>query len=395
MWKHIKRSPNFFMDFFVEQRIPEIYAKILFWNETLYTRANSGSQHQKSQDQKAYSVSLIPEYLDLEVLNSKTHSLKTKPQTNLGYAIKLTKEFEIESYLKKQLKSNFRNVKKRQSRLETSYEIDYRFFYGAISEENYLYLMQCLYEMLVRRFDQRQDINEKLKEWKGLLTTTRDKICKKNASLFVIYDHEVPIDISLNYHVKSITFGAISSYDIDYSKFGLGAIEKIKIMEWCLENGYRLLDFGYGDLEYKRIWSNYIYKFNYQVIFNRNSVLSQISARLELVKLQLKEFLKSKKIDVLYKKIRQKLSLRKGGSVNKAKIIDYQKVVLSDSRAFTALESVDYELENILPLKSAVNDFIYATREKKSSVRMLRIKNEQNAFLIKGEKEVQKIIFKD
>src|SRR5690606_41905928 len=61
----------------------------------------------------------------------------------------------------------------------------------------------------------------------------------KRASFFVIYDGDHPIEISLNYHLNDVLFSSISSFDIDYAKFGLGHIEIHKQLEWCLEHGDR------------------------------------------------------------------------------------------------------------------------------------------------------------
>lgn len=395
MPKHIKKLPNFFMDFFVEQKVPEIYAKVSIEDKTIYTTNDPIKNIIPLNG--AYSIALIPEYLDIELVQSKTYDLKTYKQTNFGYGVRITEGFNINSYLKQQLRGNLRNVKKRQSRLETCYNIDYRFFYGKIDVKNYQYLMQCLYDMLVRRFDQRNDVNEKLNDWKELVAATREKVLQKKASLFVIYDDGVPIDISLNYHYQYITFGAISSYDIDYSKFGLGAIEKIKILDWCVENGYTFLDFGYGDLEYKRTWSNYIYNFKYQVIYNNNSFLLLVLVNLELIKLRIKEYLKSKKVDVLYRKFKAKLSSKRIAPSDKFQAVTYDKCTLIDLSAYTdiGLEKIDYHIETQFPFKSIINDFIYATSEKKNSVSLLKVSNEPNTFLVKGEKVVHKITFKD
>lgn len=395
MGKYIERSPNFFMDFFVEQKIPKIYSKIRFGNEILYSCKDPDGAQYTLQGGKAYSVALIPEYLDLEVFNPEAFTSTMRKQTNLGYSIRLTKGFNIDSYLKDQLKSNYRNLKKRQARLETCYNIDYRLFFGEISEGEYQYLMQCLHSMLVRRFEQRNDVNEQLKEWTELLAKTKSKVNEKKASLFVIYDDEVPIDISLNYHFSNIMFGSISSYDIDYSKFGLGSIEKIKLLEWCLSNSYKLLDFGYGDLEYKKVWSNYVYNFKYQVISGSKSFPVIALSKLESVKLCIKEYLKSKKIDILYKRIKLLVGFKRNEHTIQAKKIEYEESTISDSHNYADLKKVDFhKLESSYPIKSIINNFIYATRENKNSVELLKILNEQNSFLVKGEKKVQKITFK-
>lgn len=391
MGNRIERSSNFFMDLFVKQEIPEIYSKIRYFGDS-YDLGRPNNPFSSSQSQKSYSVALIPEYFELELIDSEKFRAKTYNQNNLGYAVRLTDEFTIDSYLKEQLKSNARHVKKRHKRLEDCYEISYKFFYGEITEDEYQYVMQCLRAMLVRRFSQRKDINEKLLEWDELIATTKKQIDEKKASLFVIYDNEVPIDVSLNYHYQDIMFSAVSSYDIDYHKFGLGAIEKIKLLEWCMEHQYKLLDLGYGDLDYKASWSNYGYRFKYQVVFNKKSIPAWLFAFFELNKLSIKEYLKSKKIDVYVKNIKTWHPFKKGNeSIDD--YLAYEKIQVDDLDCFKNIRKVDYNHESSFPMKLVINEFIYTTLENKDSVEVFEILSEPNAFLIKGKSNAQKVTF--
>nr|WP_299172509.1 GNAT family N-acetyltransferase [uncultured Allomuricauda sp.] len=383
------------MDLFVEQKIPEVYSSILMGDDTLLA-----PQNQKSKDSAfndgclAYSVALIPDYLEFKVIAPKHFKSKSYYQNNLGYAIKFAKGISLEDFLKEQLKGNYRNIRKRKAKLESCYKIQYDFFHGNIALEKYSNLMQCLHDMLVRRFDQRQDVHEKLKEWDELLKVTKQKIDEKKASLFVIYDDGTPINISLNYHFKTIMFGAVSSYDIDYYKFGLGSIEKIKLMEWCLFNNYKLLDFGYGDLNYKHNWCNHVYKFKYEVGFDRRHMSATLFAKLERVKLHIKEYLKSKKVDVLYKRIITVMRLKKDKITTRERAVTYEKSNIGYSHSHSKFEKVNYHSQSSLPFKVIVNDFIYSTQEAKDSVEVLKVVNEENTYLIQGTKNVQTIIFK-
>ena len=224
------RTSNFFMDLFVKQKIPGIYRSIRY-GDPKETLLEIKEDPKIAPSNKSFSVALIPDYCNPELIDPSLYSVKTGKQFNRGYSIMFTKDFNLDTYLKKQLKSNYRNLKKRHQRLENCFNISYSVFHGKISEEEYLFLMESLKKMLVHRFDQRNDKNEKLEEWNEILSNTYNQILEKNASLFVIYDDDLPIDISLNYHFNKIMFGAISSYELAYSKFGMGSIEKIKLLE--------------------------------------------------------------------------------------------------------------------------------------------------------------------
>src|SRR5690606_19884949 len=183
------------------------------------------------------------------------------------------------------------------------FDINYKMFYGKIEKEEYDFLMNSLKKMLVKRFKQRNNVNERLHEWDHFHKIIFPLINQKKASLFVIYDEKKPIDISLNYHHDKIFFSAIASYDIDYAKFGLGHIDIYKQLEWCILNHYQIFDLGMGDMEYKSKWCNTIYKFNHHFIYQKRSIYSALITSSLIKKIITKQYLRNKKIDVLYKKI--------------------------------------------------------------------------------------------
>lgn len=383
------------MDLFVKQRIPTIYNQIQYWNNelTLYKRPEDdepiGPMH------SYHSISLLPDYLKTTLSNAYTYVSKRYDQTNLGYAILLENGFEIDTYLKLQFGNNYRNIKKRHLRLESCFDINYAFFHGTLDEDKYQILMKSLHGMLTRRFEQRGEINEKLLEWDKFLGATYSQICDKKASLFVIYDHDQPIDISINYHFHKIMFGAVSSYDIDYYKFGLGTIEKIKLLEWCLANDYKILEFGYGDLEYKRLWSNYSYRFKYEVIFNPKSIVSKTFAKIELIRLFSKEYLKSKKIDVYIRKAKAVKIFGRARHSFKDTPLEYESTSVPSLQDFGELNNIGNGQTHPEALKSVLNNFLYTSMENKNDVVVSEVVEQPGTYLLSGKKNFQKIIFKN
>ena len=133
---------------------------------------------------------------------------------------------------------------------------------------------------------------------------TPNLINKNKASLYVAYNGEKPIFISLNYHFDKILFGYVSSYDIDYGKFSLGQICIYKHIEWCLSNGYIMFELGWGDLEYKKWWSNNTYTFKSEVIYPKRSPLAYVLAHYYGYKTELIAYLISKKVNVRLRKLK-------------------------------------------------------------------------------------------
>lgn len=389
MGKYMLRTSNFFMDLFINQKIPDVYNRIYYGDDKRPFFEIKKDPNRLAPSHKSFSVALIPDYCNPEFIDSSLFVGKTRKQINLGYSILLTEGFDIDAYLKKQLKSNYRNLKKRHLRLEQCFNVRYSVFHGIIDKKEYLFLMESLKRMLVRRFDQRNDKNEKLDEWNEILFNTYDQIIKKKASLFVIYDDDLPIDISLNYHFDKIMFGAISSYELEYYKFGMGSIEKFKMLEWCLSEGYKILEFGYGDLDYKRTWCNNIYQFKYQVVYNRNSILAILFAKMELLKLSLKEFLKAKKIDIHYKSLKSRIIAKKRKESLVKTSIDYKRTTVTDLKVYGDLKEVTYNTECSFPLKLFVNDFLYTNIEHKNHIIIQEVLQEPGSYLISGRKITQ------
>ena len=386
---------NFFMDLFEKRDIPDIYQKIASADngKTLYDA--DAEDHHGQVKHHLYTVALIPEYLNTVLKKENQYIQKTYYQNNLGYAIRMKDVINIDSYLKSQFKSNHKVVKRSLTRLESCFNINYKTFFGSISKDEYSFLMSTLKEMLIRRFTQRNDEHKKLREWNIILDKTFNQINRKEASLFIIYDDNKPIDISLNYHFDKIIFSAISSYDIDYHKFGVGHVEMIKLVEWCLKDQFEFLELGYGDLEYKRRWCNHIYNFKYQVIYNKNVLFMPILAKFHVYKLSLKEYLKAKKVNVLIKRIRESISTAMLKEPDNRNDLIYEKTSITDIESLGNVEKIDLENKTYRFLKVVLYEFLYATVEHKSNTSIFKITQNPNSFLIKGKNSMQQILIKN
>lgn len=91
-------------------------------------------------------------------------------------------------------------------------------------------------------------------------------ILEKKASLFIIYDGEKPIGIMLNFMSNNILFGTMSVFDIAYAKYNVGSVNIMKLIEWCLNNHIKFLDFSKGHFDDKVRWTNVAYYFEYYIL---------------------------------------------------------------------------------------------------------------------------------
>jgi len=333
-----------------------------------------------------YSMSLVPYYFKLQTTdaNLQHHIIA---QENWGYAIHLNSESTIDSYLEGQFKYKYRSIVRRfVKRLEASFNINYALYHGEISEEKYHFLMDALERMIQNRFTERNEKHKDIAQWLSYKKTSFAKINNKQASLFVIYNENEPIEISLNYHFDKILFSAMSSYDIDYSKFGLGHIEIYKQVEWCAKNKYLLFEMGVGGMDYKRRWSNAIYRFQHHIIFSKSHSSTRLAGMLETKKIQLKEYLKAKKLNEILPELRRKFHKEKPT----VSPMDLGAIENRNNATFNK-NSIEINIhdQEFNYLKRFTYDFLYTALEKSSEVKIYQLS--QNEFLFQGAKKQQRL----
>src|SRR5690606_20226837 len=64
-----------------------------------------------------------------------------------------------------------------------------------------------------------------------------------------------------------IVHGFNRSFDMAYSKFGLGNIELLNLVQWCFEHGFEILDFMKGEYDYKNKFTDTSYNFTIQLAY--------------------------------------------------------------------------------------------------------------------------------
>ena len=392
-----KKNIDFVFDLFERGLIPDFYSNIDYSHkeETLFKATNKEYYLDKTND--VFALKFVPSYLKFKLKNEKTFTTKKVFQFN-GHAILLNSLSDANDYLMKQFKTKFRTLVKRSvNRLESCFDIKYKMFYGEISKHEYDFIMNTLKNMLQLRFQQRGEINERLLEWDHFHKIIYPLINEKKASFYVIYDNEKPIDISLNYHFEKIFFNAICSYDIDYAKFGLGHVDIYKQLDWCIANNYEIFDMGMGDMDYKLKWCNTVYDFEHQFIYSKNSIFASLGVFQITTKLWLKNYLKSKNIHHHYKKIRNVLRSNKNNveEYNSKDFLKYQINEVKNVNEYKNLSPIDYHKDEFTFLRKIVYDFLYSKTEHISNTTIFKISGEEKTYLIKGEKHIQKVSFKE
>ena len=206
--------------------------------------------------------------------------------------------------------------------------------------------------------------------------------------MFVLYADEDIIGISLNYHINKIFIGHIIAYDIDYSKFGLGNTIVYKLLDWSIKNDYTIFDMGNGALDYKRIWSNFAYNYEYYISYN-SSVLAFGVGQFQIIKTKLKNTLKELNLISNYRKIKARFF---GNNIQSENLVKPFKIEEINAELFENINSTKIKSDAAAykTVKKAVIDFAFSKQEHINNIELFKI--DSNSFVIKGGKSFQKIL---
>lgn len=394
MMKHIKRE-QFIWDFLKKNQIPSLFKNVSLNNTLFINRKFLTEFAEKSP--LIVNVSLFPTFLEYKLINETFYNTKKINNTNLlGAGISIEPDQTLERYINKTLSAHSRkNINRYKNRLETSFNINYEFYYGQITDDKYDFLISTLFHMLTKRFDEKDIDSTFLLNWDAYTKNLYDLINKKAASLFVIYHNEKPINISLNYHVNhKILFCECGAFDTDYSKFGLGHIDNYVLLKWCIENKYIYLDLGNGVSDYKKKWCNNFYDFQYLIFYKKNSIFAQVLLKTELVKITIKNNLKKIGVDQFYKNLRRFSNKRNTETIN---LISYDLKALNDFELKKYLQTNEVALDlSLYPfLNKPIYDFLYTNVENIDNVSAYKLSNKLNSYIIKGKNNQIEISFRD
>jgi CelD/BcsL family acetyltransferase involved in cellulose biosynthesis len=244
-----------------------------------------------------YTIRDLPDYLNIQLQQAQNEYNLIKIPQYKGYLVNLIGYRNIEEYLSKTFSRNPRKTLRSKIRnLEAKHEIRYEVYFGEIDKDHYEYLVDVCYELMKTRFKEKKIHNRYLLDWKYYVNLFYPKILKKEASLFVIYDNELPITLTLNFLKADVVFSFIQIYDTRYFRFSMGDIAVYKNLDWCFQNNFRVFDFSKGATHNKLRWSNHHYRFNYLLFYSDKSLKARFLASKTNFLLRLKQFLRDKGI---------------------------------------------------------------------------------------------------
>lgn len=369
------KSSSFYFSYFEKHHVPDVCSKIEFNDTPIY---KSEHENISGNHPKISALKLVPNYFNLQFkkgLYSK--KLHHKP----GLAAKLDNKFaNIEDYLRQECDSRYRkNLARSVRRFQNCFSANYKMFFGSISKEECDFLMGKLYLFIENRFKQRTGRNTILRNWSYYKSLAYNGINNKKASLYVVYNDSIPVDITLSFHDENIMFSYISSYDIDYSKFGIGNIGNYKQIEWCIANKIGMYDIGFGIYDNKRRITNFKYDFESIYVTSKKNIYFKVFTLIEHSKDRLIHYLILKKVNYWFH-----------DTVDKIKGVDSSFVpktyeILDDNAHAFESKSIDYTLDTYFYLRKPVYDLIYTNQEHIDLIKVYKSAEELNVYKVTGK----------
>jgi len=344
------------------------------------------SQKQSDFKGKIFLIYDVPSYFNIDENTSSTSNdlgLKKVFQYH-GYLMDLSNFNNRDEYIKNQFsKNNKRYIRwSHIKRLENCFDITTEFIFGEISDEKYEFVFNHFYRLLNTRFEGKNVDYHHLKDskWRFYKDLILPLIKSKQASFLVIYNEGAPIGINLNYHSESILFKAITVFDVNFFKFSIGKLSVLNLLDWCFENDYIYSDFSKGYFDYKEVWSNTQYNFNYHLLYDRKSIKAIFIANVIEVVFKFKLYLRKNNFNHLYRKLVFKIKGSKKGNdtIDKFEINELKAFTISDEFRQINMKEKKYTF-----LLKHVYSFLFSNPEHISKILVFEDLN-TNRFVIKG-----------
>lgn len=312
-----------------------------------------------------------------------------------GFLIELNKFKNIDEYLLKTLSKRTRSkILKCNKRLDKCFNITSKFLLGDIDRDEYNEVFENFMFLLQKRYSEKKIYynNMQPKEWNFYKDVAYPLILNKKASLFVIYDNKKPISITYNYHSEDSLINAITVFDINYSKFNIGYINNLKLLNWCFDNGLKTFDFSKGYFDYKEKMSTLKYDFEYHIVYDKKSILSKSVAFTNHYLFELKTYLRKKNINTKFHKLTYRFNNKPQSKPN----YEFDVTKLNELPHKNNLVKIDVFTEHKYSfLTKPLYDFQFLVVKPYEEIDIYKVKNNETAFVISSDSLIQQVLLKN
>jgi len=336
----------------------------------------------------------VPQFFDIDTDIPSKRLKVHKVKQYSGFLIDLDSYKGLNDYMTSTFsKSSRYKLNKYKKRLEASFDITYKMLLGNVPRGEYDMIFESFKSLLQKRFQEKQITNNNLdpKEWSFYHEVAYPMILEKQACLFVIYEKERPIGVTLSYLSEDVLFDAITVFDIDYAKFHLGSVTIMKLIEWCLENKFKVLDFSKGYFDYKTRWANKNYDFEYHIWYDSRSLITSAIAFALKSYFTLKQKLREKNLNTKPRRISFFLKNRKAENDIGEPSMNYRFSEPLKTYDLTQLNRISLDDDSKGHLRPMVFDFLYLNSEKLNDVAIYHIDSQENSYLIIGKNTCREV----
>lgn len=341
-------------------------------------------------------VFLIYDVFDFlnESLPKKMERIKCKVSRQYpGYIINVGQFKDFNEYFTNNFSKRSRyKFKKYKSRLEGSFDINCKMYLGNMEQDEYQLVFKKFRELLVKRFQDKKVVNNNLnkKEWNFYEEVVYPMIQSKEAGLFVIYEGRKPIAITLLYFMDDVMIDAITVFDIDFSKFHLGSVMVMILLEWSFDNNINILDFSKGEFEYKKHWMTRQYSFDYHIWYDSKYLPTVLLANVLVAFFNLKQYVRNKNFNELLHKLLFRIRYRS----NKKSEGTYQYEIndatpISDT---SGLDEISLRQNENPYLRKTVFDVLYLNKVHIKDIKVYGLGNAKE-YLVQSQESAWKISF--
>lgn len=306
-----------------------------------------------------------------------------------GFLINLDNFKNIDDYLLNTFSKNTRmKMRKFSKRLEDCFEISTKMFFGQIDKKEYDRIFENFMVLLQKRYSEKEVLYNNMQptEWNFYKEVAYPLILENKASLFVVFNKETPIAITYSYHTKDSLIDAITVFDIDYSKFNLGYVNNLKLVNWCFENKLKTLDFSKGYFDYKKRMCTLEYNFEYHIIYDKKSIKSKLLAHFYFNFLEFKTYLRNKKLDVKFHELTYKLKNKSSNNLETTiKTLD----TLPNNDALLKIDS--HKVSELSFLTKHINDFLYLVVKPLNEIEIFKLNGEKETYIFSSHSLIQEI----
>ena len=390
---------SFLIDFVLKERaFPGFITKLeqSLSRQLIFQRTKE--MHPEFLRKEIYAIYDIPDYYIPEISSSPTDLRTVKVPLYAGYLINLRAFDGLEHYINTVVrKARYSQLRRYRKRLDVCLNPKYEIYYGEIGKETYDSLFNCLKAMIQRRFNQKQEANFELPYLDFYQEIMYPLIQKKKAALFVIYDRNKPINITLNFLYHKTVFHWNSCYDIDYSVFNLGHINMMNHLKWSYEQGFEVFDMGRGDFLHKRKWITDSYLYQEYIVYDRSHLTTSLLAISRAIVLKTRyhliNLLKKMKIHLVYGKyVRFKFNLIHGKENNDQKQKWEVENEPTNTPSLGDMVVLDIEAPENAFLIRPLNYFLHRSQESINDLSVYSDTSNDEAYYFIGKKKKQRIV---